>query len=1143
MADPLDSTDRPLDWCKPLIPNHQLLRRIGKGAFGEVWLARNIMGTYRAVKVVYRRNFSDERPYRREFHGLQRFEPISRSHDGFVDILDTGLDATQGYFFYVMELADDVVSGNKIDPDSYEPKTLYTETASHRCVPVQTCVSIGVSLSAALSYLHQHGLLHRDIKPSNIIFVNGIPKIADIGLVSDVDGTRSFPGGTQGYFPTHEAGGTVRTDIYALGKVLYELSTGQDRFDFPNLPTQVDEIQDPDQFRELNQVILKACEEDSQKAYRKAEDLHADLVLLMAGKSVQRIRTLEKRIRRLVQIGLATAVILLLTGGILYGWNRQVRLAADQRQEQVRRNVGYGNKLVEEGDYFGALPSFWEALRLEKGDLQGEKNNRLRIGALLEECPKMTRLLVLSGQHLNGANLSSDGHYLIAAGKEGSATLCDLIQGSQRQLWPGTNELEAVSFSPNGKYAAAAGAGFVRVWDMVTGALVSTASPPATVYCVQFIPDGSQFVTASGGDSEGHVCLYDTQKPGVATELAKNSHAYRWAVFSPDGALLVTACEDGIAQVWDFATKQPMGVPISHNQGTNQNWVYCAAFSPDSRRIVTVSSDGMGRVCEAKTGRLISLLPHPVAVKSAQFSPDGRYIVTAAWDNTARIWEVLTGKLVFPTLKQSGRYLICACFTPDGHRVLTVNANGVICLWDLTKPIWRSVGEGPLISSRDGHRLCAIRRDNVDVFDPTTYARPTSIRVPGVRDAKLNQDGSRLLTLLPDDAGNGAMVAQLWDSASGKALSSRVSIDSVPKNIFLSDNGERLVTWKGNLATVLDARTGRQVCPPLKHPDTVAASDVAQPEKSPCLSPNGTWLATMTSTNVYIWNCIDGTLKRVLPHIDSVEHVAFSPDSRLLITCCGSPGTILERAAQIYEVPSGNRIGPPLQHGDGVLYAEFNSDGLRVVTAGEDGKVGLWEVPTGRSLLFFDNGSTVTEAHFSRDGRWIVTACEGNETTRVWDAQTGEPLTPPLKLPWPFKHAQFVGDSRGILCRRSIGNGGASELRDLQIETRSVEELAPLAQVLSGHQGGFTGVVVPQSPEELQMAWQRLRAQAPVDFSVSTNAIINWDLREAEASEKEENWRAAVFHWENLTKTKPENKGYQDRLKHIRNLAQQTHQF
>src|SRR5437667_1261903 len=68
----------------PQIPDHQLLRCVGRGSYGEVWLARNVIGTYRAVKVVYRKSFDNERPYEREFDGIQKFEPISRSHEGLV---------------------------------------------------------------------------------------------------------------------------------------------------------------------------------------------------------------------------------------------------------------------------------------------------------------------------------------------------------------------------------------------------------------------------------------------------------------------------------------------------------------------------------------------------------------------------------------------------------------------------------------------------------------------------------------------------------------------------------------------------------------------------------------------------------------------------------------------------------------------------------------------------------------------------------------------------------------------------------------------------------------------------------------------------------------------------------------------------
>src|SRR5205823_13533844 len=91
----------------PSIPDHELLRCIGGGSYGEVWLARNVLGDYRAVKVIHRDRFEHDRPYDREFEGIQKFEPISRLHESQVDILHVGRNDGAGYFYYVMELADD----------------------------------------------------------------------------------------------------------------------------------------------------------------------------------------------------------------------------------------------------------------------------------------------------------------------------------------------------------------------------------------------------------------------------------------------------------------------------------------------------------------------------------------------------------------------------------------------------------------------------------------------------------------------------------------------------------------------------------------------------------------------------------------------------------------------------------------------------------------------------------------------------------------------------------------------------------------------------------------------------------------------------------------------------------------------------
>src|SRR5215216_5794220 len=88
------------------IPDHQLIRCIGSGSYGTVWLAKNMMGAYRAVKIVYRNSFKDHRPFERELSGIRKFEPLSRSHEGFIDVLQVGINDPEGYFHYVMELGD-----------------------------------------------------------------------------------------------------------------------------------------------------------------------------------------------------------------------------------------------------------------------------------------------------------------------------------------------------------------------------------------------------------------------------------------------------------------------------------------------------------------------------------------------------------------------------------------------------------------------------------------------------------------------------------------------------------------------------------------------------------------------------------------------------------------------------------------------------------------------------------------------------------------------------------------------------------------------------------------------------------------------------------------------------------------------------
>jgi CHASE2 domain-containing sensor protein len=288
------------------VPDQILLKQIGRGGYGEVWLARNAVGLLHAVKIVHRRAFSSDVPYEREFKGIERFMPVSRSHPGLVQILHVGRNDAAGCFYYVMELADrgGAVISESVNSESvrrgdtaqlntgslitdYSPRTLASDLEQRGALPPAECARLGAALAAALEHLHQRQLVHRDIKPGNIIFVEGVPKLADIGLVTGISGSRDdtvSQVGTEGYVAP-EGPGTAAADVYSLGKVLYEACMGQDRRRFPELPTAVYDAADYEQRMALNEIIVRACATKVEERYRSAAELRVDLMKLLAAQT------------------------------------------------------------------------------------------------------------------------------------------------------------------------------------------------------------------------------------------------------------------------------------------------------------------------------------------------------------------------------------------------------------------------------------------------------------------------------------------------------------------------------------------------------------------------------------------------------------------------------------------------------------------------------------------------------------------------------------------------------------------------------------------------------------------------------------------------------------------------------------------
>lgn len=155
---------------------------------------------WRAVKIVWREDFEDERLFNRELEGILQYEPIARNHPGLVHILHVGRhDQDSPFYYYVMELGDDARTGVHYGYTGriYSGRIAQTDKkfSGNKPLPLDYCLEVGAQLAHALLYLHSKNLTHRDIKPANVIFVNGRPKLADIGLVAHLTSAPCRDGG------------------------------------------------------------------------------------------------------------------------------------------------------------------------------------------------------------------------------------------------------------------------------------------------------------------------------------------------------------------------------------------------------------------------------------------------------------------------------------------------------------------------------------------------------------------------------------------------------------------------------------------------------------------------------------------------------------------------------------------------------------------------------------------------------------------------------------------------------------------------------------------------------------------------------------------------------------------------------------